>query len=146
MGVRLTGRPLSVTAAMHELSGPELGGIVVFAGRVRPDRVPAGRVVALEYEAHAPLALRELRSLEREARRRFGPGRYLLWHRLGRLRVGTISVIVGAAVGHRAEAFDAARFLIEQLKHRVPIWKTERARRGRRRRPRPAPAAERSAG
>ena len=146
MSVRLTRRPLSVGAALRELSNRELGGVVVFAGRVRPDAVPAGRVVALDYEAHTSLALRELRSLEREARRRFGRGRYLLWHRLGRLPVGTTSVIVGAAVGHRAEAFDAARFLIDQLKERVPIWKTDRARRGRRRRPRPSPRAARSAG
>lgn len=133
MSVRLTPDPLSLPAAQRELSGPEYGGIVLFAGRVRPDAVAAGRVAALEYEAHASLALRELRALEKEARRRYGPGRYLLWHRLGRLRVGTISVIVGAACGHRAEAFAAARFLIEELKVKVPIWKTDRARRGRRR-------------
>ena len=146
MSVRLTDRPLPVARALRELSGPELGGIVVFAGRVRSDAVPTGRVVALEYEAHAPLALRELRALEKEARRRFGPGRYLLWHRLGRLPVGTVSVIVGAACGHRAQAFDAARFLIEELKVKVPIWKTDRARPGRRRPLRPSPRAGRSTG
>ena len=146
MSVRLTSRPLSVAAAMRALSGRGLGGVVLFAGRVRPDPAPAGRVVALDYEAHAPLALRELRALEEEARRRFGPGQYLLWHRLGRLPVGTVSVIVGAAVGHRAPAFEAARFLIEELKERVPIWKTDRARPGRRRRSRPSPPAVRSTG
>ena len=146
MGVRLTPRPLSIAAAMQELQGPTLGGVVLFAGRVRPDRIPPGRVEALDYEAHRPLAVKELKALERRARARFGPGRFLLWHRIGRLRVGTISVIVGAAVGHRAEAFDAARYLIDELKATVPIWKTERARRGRPRRPRPSRRGGRSAG
>lgn len=146
MSVRLTARPLSVAAAMRELEGPGLGGVTLFAGRVRPDRIAAGRVTALDYEAHVPLAVEQLGELERRARRRFGAGRLVLWHRLGRLRVGEVSVIVGAACPHRAEAFAAARYLIEELKAKVPIWKGERARPGRRPRPRPGRTRGRSAG
>jgi molybdopterin synthase catalytic subunit len=126
-------------AAMHALEGPGLGGVVLFAGRVRPDPVEGGRVEALDYEAHAAPARAQLRALERTARRRFGARRVVLWHRVGRVRVGEVSVLVGAACGHRAAAFEATRFLIEELKRSVPIWKTVRARRGRRppRRPRP---------
>jgi molybdopterin synthase catalytic subunit len=134
VSVRLTRRPLSMAAAMRVLEGPGLGGVAVFAGRVRPDRVGRGRVVALEYEAHRILALRALTALERTARRRFGAERVVLWHRLGDVPVDEISVIVGAATGHRAAAFAAARYLIERLKAEVPIWKTERARPARRRR------------
>ena len=145
MSARLTGRRLSIGSAMRELEGPALGGVVLFAGRVRPDRGPRGRVTALDYEAHGPLALRELNNLEREARQRFGPGRYHQWHPTRRLPLGTTTDNDGAAVGHRAEAFEAARFLIDQLKARVPIWKTDRARPGRRRRRRPSPRVARSA-
>ncbi len=146
MPVRLTTRRLSMAEAMRVLARPGLGGIALFAGCVRPDPGPGGRVVALDYEAHGPLAVGALRALEREAVRRFGPGRFVLWHRLGRLPVGEVSVIVGAACGHRAEAFSAARFLIERLKVTVPIWKTERARPGRRPRRSRARRAGRSAG
>ena len=84
----------------------------------------------------SPRVLARLRTLERSVRRRFGARRVVLWHRVGRLRVGEVSVIVGAAYAHRAEAFAAARYLIEELKAVVPIWKTERARPARRPRPR----------
>lgn len=132
MSVRLTHRPLSFSAAIGALERPGLGGIVVFAGRVRADRSPRGSVTALEYEAHRPLALRALGELERTARARFGAERVVLWHRLGTVPVDEVSVIVGAAAPHRAEAFAATRFLIERLKATAPIWKTEQGRRGRR--------------
>lgn len=146
MSVRLTRARLSFPAACRALEGPGLGGIAVFAGRVRPDATRRGRVAFLDYEAHRPLALLQLAELERAARRRFGARRVVLWHRVGPVAVDEVSVIVGAGAGHRAEAFAAARFLIEQLKTRVPIWKTERARLGRRPRRRPGGPASRSAG
>jgi len=137
LSVRLTRRKLSVTAAMRALAGAELGGVVLFAGRVRPDPTPRGPVVALDYEAHRALAIAALTGLERTARRRFGAEKVVLWHRLGPIPVGEPSVLVGVATGHRAEAFAAARFLIERLKAEAPIWKVERARPARRPRSRP---------
>jgi molybdopterin synthase catalytic subunit len=144
--VRLTTRALSLAAAERELSAPGLGGIVLFAGRVRPDRTPRGRVGALDYESDVVPALRRLEEIAREGRRRFGAERVVLWHRLGRVPVNAVSVVAGAACGHRAEAFAAARFLIEELKRSVPIWKAERARSVRRPRPRRSPQGGRSAG
>jgi molybdopterin synthase catalytic subunit len=142
MSVRLSSRALSVPAAYRELADPHLGGVVLFTGRVRADPTAAGRVTALVYEAHSGPALDALRTLEREAARRFGAKRTVAWHRVGRVRVGDVAVIVGAACAHRAEAFDAARFLIDQLKARVPVWKETRARPARppRRPPRRPPA------
>ncbi|MGD0587259.1 MAG: molybdenum cofactor biosynthesis protein MoaE [Thermoplasmata archaeon] len=138
MSVRLDRRRLSYVAALRALTGPGLGGIVVFIGRVRPDPTPRGRVVALDYEAHLPLARSVLAGLERTARTRFGAERVVLWHRTGTVPVDEASVLVGVAAGHRAEAFAAARFLIEELKAKAPIWKSDRARSARRppRRPR----------
>jgi molybdopterin synthase catalytic subunit len=144
--IRLTTRPISGAAAQRALEGPGVGGVVIFAGRVRPDPTPAGRVVALVYDVHGPLALARLRAIAAIAERRFGARRVVLWHRSGRLKVGEISVIVGAACPHRDPAFRAARYLIEELKASVPIWKAERARPARRRRPRRARSAARSAG
>ena len=88
MSVRLSRRRLSVAAAMRSLEGDDLGGVVVFVGRVRPDRTRRGRVIALEYESHRPVAVAALDELERTARRRFGLGAVVLWHRLGTVPVG----------------------------------------------------------
>lgn len=146
MSVRLRDRRLSSAAAMRVLEGPGLGGVVLFAGRVRPDRVEGGRVEALDYEAHPAPARAQLRALERTARLRFGAERVVLWHRVGRVKVGEVSVLAGAACGHRSAAFEATRFLIEELKRSVPIWKTARVRPGRRARRRPRPPVGRGGG
>lgn len=143
MSVRLTRAPLSLAAAVRELEAPALGALVVFVGRVRPDRTRAAKVVALQYEAHRAPAVRELARLEREARERFGAARTVAWHRVGRVGVGEPAVIVGAACGHRAAAFSATRFLIDELKRSVPVWKEVRARPVRRPRPRPPPGPAR---
>ena len=117
------------------------GGVVVFVGRVRPDRTAAGTVVALDYEADRTLAEQALLRLARIARDRYGARRVVLWHRTGRLRVGTASVIVGVAAPPPAAAFAAARWLIGALKRTAPIWKTVRVRSGRPRPPPPSPRA-----
>lgn len=146
MGVRIQRAPLSLAAAYRAIAKPGLGGVVVFAGRVRPDATQHGRVVALDYEAHERMALPALQRLEVEARRRVPGAQVVLWHRVGRLGVGVPSVIVGAATPHRADAFRLARALIDRLKAEVPIWKTERVRPGRPRRKRPDRPLGRSAG
>lgn len=146
MGVRLQARALSVAAAYRALEGTGLGGIVLFVGRVRPDRHGSTEVAALLYEAHRPVALSRLEAIERTARARFGAHQTVLWHRTGRVAVNEIAVITGAACGHRAQAFRAARYLIEEVKRSVPIWKELRERPARRRRPPPGRRAGRSAG
>jgi molybdopterin synthase catalytic subunit len=146
VSVVLSRRPLSVARAYAALEGPTAGGITVFVGRVRPDRLGPRRVTALFYEAHAAPAIARLEAIERTARRRFGLTGAVLWHRLGTLPVGTASVIVGAAAPHRDASFRAARYLIDRLKSEVPIWKTDRARPARRRRGPPARRRARSAG
>ncbi|MFI5419240.1 MAG: molybdenum cofactor biosynthesis protein MoaE [Candidatus Lutacidiplasmatales archaeon] len=145
MPVRFTRRPLSVRSAYDAVSESHLGAVALFVGRVRPDPFGRGRVSGLLYEAHVPLASRALSELEREAKRRFGVERVEVWHRLGLVPVGEASVVISVGAGHRAPAFAACRFLIEQLKRKAPIWKTERARPVRRPPPRRGPAHARSA-
>jgi len=92
--------------------------------------VHAGRrVKAVEYDAFAPLAARELARIAAEAERRW-PVRLALEHRLGRLRVGEASVVVAAGSVHRAEALAACRWAIDAVKRRVPVWKKEHYVRG----------------
>ena len=146
MSVRLGRARLSIAAAERELRRGPGGGVALFAGRVRADRLGRARVTALDYEADRAPALVRLGSLEREARRRFGARAVVLWHRLGRVPVGEVSVVVGATCAHRDAAFRAARHLIERLKVEVPIWKAERARPSRRRRGPPRRPGRRSAG
>lgn len=134
MSVRLTSGPLRIDAAYRALAGPSHGGVVVFVGRVRPDRVPRGKVAALLYEAHQGPAIAALEAIARRALRRAPGSRVILWHRTGVLQVGVASVIVGAATPHRADAFALARWLIDRLKAEAPIWKTDRVRPARRRR------------
>jgi molybdopterin synthase catalytic subunit len=145
VSVRLTTRPLRTDEAFRELEAPLAGGVTVFLGRVRPDRSRAGRVAALYYEAHRSLALRSMRSLARGATARFKLRRVVLWHRLGVIAVGEVSVIVGAAAPHRADAFAAARFLIDRVKTETPIWKMDRVRPARRPRKRRGPRGGRGA-
>jgi molybdopterin synthase catalytic subunit len=102
------------------------GGVVTFLGTVRDDAVSGRRVSALWYEAFEPMAVREFETIATEARERFGDVRLAIVHRVGELRVGEVSVAVLAAAPHRASAFDACRYAIDQLKARAPIWKQER--------------------
>ena len=101
------------------------GGVVLFLGRVRSDRTPQGKVRALLYEAYAPLAKQEMARLEREAKGRWRTERIEVVHRVGVVRVGEVSVAVLVSAAHRAQAFEASRYLIDHLKAEVPIWKTD---------------------
>lgn len=123
-----------------------MGGIVLFVGRVRPDRLGSGAVRALDYESDRTLALRAFRELEVAALRERGVGRVVIWHRVGTVAVGEPSVIVGASSTHRAAAFRAARKIIDRLKSDVPLWKSAQVRSARRPRSRLARAPGRSRG
>ena len=120
-----------VTDAQHyEIKGALVhvtlasGAVVVFAGVSRNHH--AGRsVVTLFYEAHEPLALAEMERLRAESAQRFGARHVFVHHRLGEVPVGESSVIIAVSSDHRASAFDAARWLMDQIKENVPIFKRE---------------------
>lgn len=120
----LTRVPISVAALIAEVAAPARGGTAVFLGTVRDHH--AGRLVqGLEYSAYEPMAEAEARAIVAQAEARWLVA-VRLRHRLGALAVGEVAVAVVAAGGHRAEAFEACRFVIEEVKRRVPIWKRER--------------------
>jgi MoaE-MoaD fusion protein len=102
----------------------EDGAVVVFDGIVR-NHTRNRQTLYLDYEAYEEMATKQMGSLGREAITRFGVRHVTLVHRLGRLHVGETSVLIVVASAHRAQAFDACRWLIDTLKKTVPIWKKE---------------------
>jgi adenylyltransferase/sulfurtransferase len=116
--------PLDPGALAAPLAAAAAGGFVAFEGRVR-DHNEGQSVTALDYEAFEELALAEGNRIVEAAMRRHGVLKALCVHRLGRLAVGDVAVWVGVAGVHRDEAFAACREIIDEIKHRVPIWKKE---------------------
>jgi len=100
------------------------GAVVVFDGIVR-NNTRSRQTLYLDYEAYEEMAAKQMRVLAAEARTRFGVRHVTLVHRLGRLMVGETSVLIVVASAHRAQAYDASRWLIDTLKKTVPIWKRE---------------------
>lgn len=122
---RITSEPLDAARVHAAVASPGAGGVVVFVGSVRD--VNDGRaVVSLRYEAYTAMALAELERIGAEARRRWPGTAVAAEHRTGELAVGEQAVIVAAAHAHRGDAFAACRYVVEELKRRVPIWKEER--------------------
>ena len=116
--------PLSVDEVLAAVVGPRTGGTAVFVGTVR-DHDADRPVTALAYSAH-PSAVDRLREVVGGVAERSPGVRLGALHRVGDLAVGDLAVVVVAAAPHRAEAFAAARELIEEIKHEVPIWKHQR--------------------
>ncbi|MGA3156323.1 MAG: molybdenum cofactor biosynthesis protein MoaE [Steroidobacteraceae bacterium] len=121
---RLSADPFSGETLRALLLDPSCGGFVAFEGWVR-DHNEGQRVTGLEYEAFAPLARREGERILIEARERFGVQSALCVHRVGALKLGDLAVYVAVSAAHRDEAFRACRYIIDEVKHRVPIWKKE---------------------
>jgi molybdopterin synthase catalytic subunit len=124
--IAVSGSPLPVEHALRWVSRPDCGGIVIFCGTVRDFSDGRPGVTALDYEVYPEHAISRLEKVAGSALQRWPMvGRLALLHRVGHLEVGQVSVVVAASTPHRAEAFDAARYCIDTLKHTVPIWKRE---------------------
>lgn len=115
--------PLDAAALTSFAGAPGHGAVAVFIGVVR-DLHEGRSVEAVSYDAFEPLAAKTLAAIAREAAERFGAV-VAAEHRLGRLLVGEASVAIAAGSPHRAEAFDACRWVIEEIKRRLPVWKQE---------------------
>ena len=122
--VVLTDQPLSLDRCLAAVRGPGMGGIVTFTGMVRLHSHGA-TIDHLEYEAYAPMAVKEMARLVDEIQAEVAGVALAVEHRVGRLGIGDVAVVIAAAAPHRAEAFTACRAMIDRLKDRVPIWKKE---------------------
>ena len=124
---RLTDQKLSLQEVIDAVSGPHLtgqGGVTTFTGIVR-DHNLGKDVIRLEYEAYPSLVLDTLAQIIRDIERDIPGSRVAIVHREGVLELGDAAVVIAASAPHRAEAFDACRRAIEDLKRDVPIWKKE---------------------
>jgi molybdopterin synthase catalytic subunit len=126
---RFTHSAIDTDSARRELLDPGAGGYASFEGWVRNFN-EGQEVTGLEYEAYELLAVKEGERILAEARARFPIKRALCVHRVGSLALSDMAVWVGVSSAHRGEAFDACRFIIDEVKHRVPIWKKEHYRNG----------------
>ncbi len=116
-------QPIDLATLIAGAQSPERGGIACFLGTVR-NHHQGREVLRLEYSAYGPMVEAECARIVAEAESRWNVT-VSLGHRVGRLEIGDAAVAVVAAAAHRDEAFLACRFVIEELKRRVPIWKRE---------------------
>src|SRR5215831_13120878 len=121
---RFSHTPIDTVTLRAELANPESGGYTSFEGWVR-NHNEGHKVRHLEYEAFEPLAIKEGERIVAEAVKRFGIEHAACVHRVGDLAIGEMAVWVGVSSRHRGEAFLACRYIIDEVKHRVPIWKKE---------------------
>jgi len=120
----VTRQPLSIDQLVAAVSSPTCGGTCVFLGTVRNGVEEAG-VKAIEYSAYEEMVEVEFARLVAEARARWPDARIAVRHRLGTIPAGEASIGIAVAAPHRAQAFDASRFVIEEVKRRIPVWKKE---------------------
>ena len=124
MRATLVHEPIDASALLAEVSAPANGAAILFVGTVR--EVNEGRLfTGIDYSAYEAMARRELDAIVSQTAERFETPHVVVEHRIGTLAVGQASVVIAVAHPRRAAAFDAARFVIEELKRRVPIWKRE---------------------
>lgn len=121
----ITFAPLSLEAAYQLADDPANGAVVVMTGMVR-NNTEGKAVVALEYQAYEPMAVRVFQQIAAEIRQTWTDATHVvIHHRTGKLQIGEISVIVAVGCPHRSEAFAACKYAIDTLKHNAPIWKKE---------------------
>ncbi|KAM3091947.1 molybdenum cofactor biosynthesis protein MoaE [Phormidesmis sp. 146-12] len=121
----ITFAPLSLEEVYNLADDPANGAVVVMSGTVR-NSTDGKAVVALEYQAYEPMAVRVFQQIASEIRQTWpDANRVVIHHRVGRLNIGEISVLVAVGCPHRSEAFQACQSAIDTLKHTAPIWKKE---------------------
>jgi len=122
--VAIRSEPFTVAEIESLVSAPGNGAVCSFSGLVR-DNSHGRRVVALEYDAYVPMAESLMHQIAEDIGREFAINRLAMVHRIGRMDVGELVVVVSAGAAHRDAAFQAARAGIDRLKKTVPIWKKE---------------------
>ncbi len=120
----LTEQPIRLDPLIDQVRAPDRGGIAIFLGLVR-DHHQGKSVLGLDYSAYGPMAETVTAEIIREVESRESRVAVVVQHRVGALTIGDTAVAVVAAAAHRGEAFDACRYVIEELKKRVPVWKRE---------------------
>jgi molybdopterin synthase catalytic subunit len=121
----ITAEPIRVADVLDHVGDAADGAVLLFFGTVR-DCHEGRAVTGLHYDAYDAMALEVLQAIVREAAAQCGSDRIAVVHRTGELAVGEVSVAIAVSTPHRAEAYEASRTIIEQIKVRLPVWKQER--------------------
>jgi molybdopterin synthase catalytic subunit len=123
--VAIVSGPIDSAEVLARVGDPSDGAVLLFLGTVR-DHADGRSVEGLHYESYQAMAEEVLGAIVAEAAERLGTDRIAVVHRVGELAIGDVSVAIAVSSPHRAEAYDASRYVIEQIKERLPVWKHER--------------------
>ena len=122
--IEIVRRPIELAKVYESVVDPSAGGIDIFVGTTR--NISEGKDVArLEYEAYEPMALRLMRSIADDVRKKWPVKEIAIIHRIGIVPIGEASIAIAVSAAHRREAFEACRYIIDTVKTTVPIWKKE---------------------
>jgi molybdopterin synthase catalytic subunit len=116
--------PIANEDVLSHVGAEQDGAVLLFLGIVR-DHADGRAVSGMRYESYEEMATPVLREIAEEAAERIGSDRVAVVHRVGELEIGEVSVAIAASSPHRAEAYDASRYVIEEIKKRLPVWKKE---------------------
>lgn len=122
--IRITKNHLNLQEIMLELENNSAGALSIFIGNVR-NRGRSGNVSEIYYETYSEMAEQKMREIENEAQTKWEIKKLVAFHRIGSIKVGESSIIIGISSEHRNEAFEACKYVINNVKTRVPIWKKE---------------------
>lgn len=120
----ITEEPLQIEQVVNKVKHPHAGAISTFIGTVR-ELTRGKRTLYLHYEAYVSMAQKQLRQIGEEIINKWPEARVAISHRIGRLDISDLAVVIAVSTPHRADAFEAARYAIERIKQIVPIWKKE---------------------
>jgi molybdopterin synthase catalytic subunit len=120
----ITTEPIDAGRLLQDSVSSSDGAAILFVGVVR-DHNDGRSVGHLDYQAYPAMAEVTLREIVAEAQARWDTGAISVVHRIGRLEIGETSVAIAVAAPHRGEAYETSRYIIEELKKRVPVWKRE---------------------
>jgi len=125
----LSPEPLDVVGALNAVLSPDCGAVASFIGTVRKEAAAAAKldrnVAALEYDAHPELAWQQLQAIAEQACGKWDVQHLVAVHRVGLCPLGEPTVVIACSAPHRADALEACRWMIDELKASVPIWKKE---------------------
>lgn len=121
--------PIDAAAVLGMVGASGDGAVLLFLGTVR-DHAEGLAVSGMRYDAYEEMATEVLAEIAGEAREQMGIGRVAVVHRVGELAIGDVAVAIAVSTPHRAEAYEASRYVIEEIKRRLPVWKKERYRGG----------------
>jgi molybdopterin synthase catalytic subunit len=122
--IQLLDTELDPQACLERVMRDDAGGLVTFVGTVR-NHTRGKRVLKLEFEAYAPMAMSEMRKIAETACERWPVLQIAIHHHVGTLQIGQVPVVIAVACAHRKAAFEACQYAIDTLKETVPIWKKE---------------------